>query len=118
MDPAFRDTKFEPIKGFRKVLSLEGSYSPVFLIYRRSIAQALKPFRNMRKQIFTTYHISILITSANSSQSFKKYSSGKTFCVNSPWIKNIEKIYSSYVRRAKLYYLQDRTVKGARLTPH
>ena len=39
----------------------------------------------------------------------------KVLLVNSPWIKNIETISQSKVRRAKLYYLRDRTGKSARL---
>ena len=39
----------------------------------------------------------------------------KVFMLNSPWIKNINIIQSSKVRRSKLYYLRDRTGKSARL---
>jgi len=39
----------------------------------------------------------------------------KVFVVNSPWIKSIEVLSSSLVRRSKLYYLRDRTGKSARL---
>jgi len=39
----------------------------------------------------------------------------KVFVLNSPWIKSIEVLSSSVVRRAKLYYLRDRTGKSARL---
>jgi len=39
----------------------------------------------------------------------------KVFVLNSPWIKSIEVMGSSIVRRAKLYYLRDRTGKSARL---
>jgi|TARA_B100000475_G_C14979907_1_gene307809 large subunit ribosomal protein L19 len=39
----------------------------------------------------------------------------KVFVLNSPWIKNIEVLSSSIVRRSKLYYLRDRTGKSARL---
>jgi len=39
----------------------------------------------------------------------------KVFLVNSPWIKNIEIISRAKVRRAKLYYLRERTGKAARL---
>jgi large subunit ribosomal protein L19 len=39
----------------------------------------------------------------------------KVFLLNSPWIKSIEVISSSIVRRSKLYYLRDRTGKSARL---
>lgn len=39
----------------------------------------------------------------------------KVFLLNSPWIKSIDVISSSKVRRAKLYYLRDRTGKSARL---
>ena len=39
----------------------------------------------------------------------------KVFLLNSPWIKSIEVLSSSIVRRSKLYYLRDRTGKSARL---
>ena len=39
----------------------------------------------------------------------------KVFLLNSPWIKSIEVVSSSIVRRSKLYYLRDRTGKSARL---
>jgi large subunit ribosomal protein L19 len=39
----------------------------------------------------------------------------KVFVLNSPWIKSIEVLSSSIVRRSKLYYLRDRTGKSARL---
>jgi len=39
----------------------------------------------------------------------------KVFVLNSPWIKSIEVLGNSIVRRSKLYYLRDRTGKSARL---
>ena len=39
----------------------------------------------------------------------------KVFLLNSPWIKSIEVLSSSIVRRSKLYYLRGRTGKSARL---
>ena len=39
----------------------------------------------------------------------------KVFLLNSPWIKSIEVLGSSIVRRSKLYYLRARTGKSARL---
>ena len=39
----------------------------------------------------------------------------KVFMLNSPWIKSIDVINSSIVRRSKLYYLRERTGKSARL---
>ena len=39
----------------------------------------------------------------------------KVFVLNSPWIKNIEVLGSSIVRKSKLYYLRGRTGKSARL---
>jgi large subunit ribosomal protein L19 len=39
----------------------------------------------------------------------------KVFVLNSPWIKNIEILGNSIVRRSKLYYLRERTGKSARL---
>ena len=39
----------------------------------------------------------------------------KVFVLNSPWIKSIKVLSRSKVRRAKLYYLRERTGKSARL---
>jgi large subunit ribosomal protein L19 len=39
----------------------------------------------------------------------------KVFVLNSPWIKSLEVLGSSIIRRSKLYYLRDRTGKSARL---
>jgi large subunit ribosomal protein L19 len=39
----------------------------------------------------------------------------KVFVLNSPWIKSIEVVSKSIVRRSKLYYLRERTGKSARL---
>jgi len=39
----------------------------------------------------------------------------KVFLLNSPWVKSIEILGRSKVRRAKLYYLRERTGKSARL---
>ena len=39
----------------------------------------------------------------------------KVFVLNSPWIKNIEVLRRSKVKRSKLYYLRERTGKSARL---
>ncbi len=39
----------------------------------------------------------------------------KVFLLNSPWIKSIEVLGNSIVRRSKLYYLRERTGKSARL---
>lgn len=39
----------------------------------------------------------------------------KVFLLNSPWIKSVEILGSSIVRRSKLYYLRERTGKSARL---
>lgn len=39
----------------------------------------------------------------------------KVFIVNSPWIRTIKIISKAKVRRAKLYYLRERTGKSARL---
>jgi large subunit ribosomal protein L19 len=39
----------------------------------------------------------------------------KVFLLNSPWIKSIEVMGSSIVKRSKLYYLRERTGKSARL---
>ena len=39
----------------------------------------------------------------------------KVFVLNSPWIKSIEVLRRAKVKRAKLYYLRERTGKSARL---
>ena len=39
----------------------------------------------------------------------------KVFLLNSPWIKTIDVLSNSIVKRSKLYYLRERTGKSARL---
>jgi large subunit ribosomal protein L19 len=39
----------------------------------------------------------------------------KVFVLNSPWVKTIDVLSSSIVRRSKLYYLRERVGKSARL---
>ncbi len=39
----------------------------------------------------------------------------KVLVLNSPWVKRIEVIGSSVVKKSKLYYLRERTGKSARL---
>ena len=39
----------------------------------------------------------------------------KVFVLNSPWVKSIDVISRSIVKRSKLYYLRERTGKSARL---
>lgn len=39
----------------------------------------------------------------------------KVFVLNSPWVKTVEVMRRSKVKRAKLYYLRERTGKSARL---
>ena len=46
---------------------------------------------------------------------FQGGASEKVFLLNSPWIKSIEILSNSIVKRSKLYYLRERTGKSARL---
>jgi len=39
----------------------------------------------------------------------------KVFVLNSPWVKSIDVMSRSVVKRSKLYYLRERTGKSARL---
>ena len=39
----------------------------------------------------------------------------KVFLLNSPWVRSIEVLSRSLVKRSKLYYLRERTGKSARL---
>lgn len=39
----------------------------------------------------------------------------KVFILNSPWVKEIKVVSKAKVKRAKLYYLRERTGKSARL---
>ena len=39
----------------------------------------------------------------------------KVFVLNSPWVKDISVLRRAKVKRAKLYYLRERTGKSARL---
>jgi large subunit ribosomal protein L19 len=41
----------------------------------------------------------------------------KVFVLNSPWVKDISVLRRAKVKRAKLYYLRERTGKSARLKP-
>ena len=41
----------------------------------------------------------------------------KTFLLNSPLIKDIKVVREGFVRRAKLYYLRDKTGKAAKVRP-
>ena len=41
----------------------------------------------------------------------------KVFILNSPWVKTMEVLRRAKVKRAKLYYLRERTGKSARLKP-
>ena len=51
------------------------------------------------------------------SRQYQKQGGGieKIFIVNSPWVKEVKVLSRAKVRRAKLYYLRERTGKSARL---
>jgi large subunit ribosomal protein L19 len=55
----------------------------------------------------------------NSTSTVRKMFQGggveKLFVMDSPWIKSVEVVSSSIVKRSKLYYLRERTGKSARL---
>jgi|TARA_B110000444_G_C18780029_1_gene566963 large subunit ribosomal protein L19 len=59
------------------------------------------------------------ISKINSTVTVRKMFQGggveKVFLLNSPWIKEIKIISRAKVKRAKLYYLRERTGKSARL---
>ena len=67
--------------------------------------------------VFISKHLSS--TKVDSTITVRKMFQGggteKVFLLNSPWIKSIEVLSSSVVRRSKLYYLRERTGKSARL---
>jgi len=76
------------------------------------------------KERFQVYEGVIISKHRNSSQidstiTVRKMFQGggieKVFVLNSPWIKSIEVLRRSKVKRAKLYYLRERTGKSARL---
>jgi ribosomal protein L19 len=109
--------ELNPLRDFEMVLSLRRFlFACFFDIIVGQQPQALKQFRDMREQIFTTVpHLPPRSQVLTVRKILRGVSSEKTFCVNSPWVKSVERVYSSHVRRAKLYYLRGRTVKGARL---
>ena len=92
----------------------------IYLELPKEVAEGEKKDKE-RIQAFEGVVISQHLSSTNidSTITLRKMFQGggteKVFVLNSPWIKNIEILSNSIVRRSKLYYLRERTGKSARL---
>jgi large subunit ribosomal protein L19 len=92
----------------------------IYLELPKEVAEGEKKEKE-RIQVFEGVVISRHLTSnkIDSTITVRKMFQGggteKVFVLNSPWIKSIEVLGRSIVRRSKLYYLRDRTGKSARL---
>ncbi len=83
------------------------------------IHQKIKEGDKQRIQIFEGVVIAKKGSNIRFSFTVRKNSYGvgveKTFLAHSPLIEKIEFVYSGKVRRAKLYYLRDKTGKDAKI---
>ena len=92
----------------------------IYLELPKEVAEGEKKEKE-RIQVFEGIVISKHLSSQkiDSTMTVRKMFQGggteKVFLLNSPWIKSIEVLSSSIVRRSKLYYLRERTGKSARL---
>jgi large subunit ribosomal protein L19 len=92
----------------------------IYLELPKTVAEGEKKDKE-RIQAFEGVVISKHLTSSkiDSTITVRKMFQGggveKVFVLNSPWVKSIEVLGNSIVRRSKLYYLRDRTGKSARL---
>ena len=92
----------------------------IYLELPKEVAEGEKKEKE-RIQVFEGIVISKHLSSQkiDSTMTVRKMFQGggeeKVFLLNSPWIKSVEVLGSSIVRRSKLYYLRERTGKSARL---
>tara|TARA_B110000977_G_scaffold191386_1_gene263454 strand:- start:278 stop:664 length:387 start_codon:yes stop_codon:yes gene_type:complete len=92
----------------------------IYLELPKEVAEGEKKEKE-RIQVFEGIVISkhLASTKIDSTVTVRKMFQGggteKVFVLNSPWVKSIEVLSSSIVRRSKLYYLRERTGKSARL---
>ena len=92
----------------------------IYLELPKEVAEGEKKEKE-RIQVFEGVVISKHLSSQkiDSTMTVRKMFQGggteKVFLLNSPWIKSVEILGSSIVRRSKLYYLRERTGKSARL---
>jgi|TARA_B110000003_G_C16495555_1_gene475258 large subunit ribosomal protein L19 len=92
----------------------------IYLELPKEVAEGEKKDKE-RIQVFEGIVISkhLASTKIDSTVTVRKMFQGggteKVFVLNSPWVKSIEVLSSSIVRRSKLYYLRERTGKSARL---
>ena len=92
----------------------------IYLELPKEVAEGEKKDKE-RIQVFEGIVISkhLASTKIDSTVTVRKMFQGggteKVFLLNSPWIKKIEVLGKSIVRRSKLYYLRERTGKSARL---
>ena len=116
-------TKLENYQGISKIPNLSLGDKVKIVSYldlpKESIDE--EKIENERIQIFEGIVISKHLDSTKIDATItvrKMYQGGgieKVFLLKSPWIKKIDIVCSSIVRRSKLYYLRERTGKSARL---
>ena len=83
------------------------------------VSNRIKEGNRERTQIFEGTGIKIQGTGARKTFTVRKLSNGvgveKTFPIHSPNVEGVEVTRQGKVRRAKLYYLRERTGKSARV---
>ncbi len=83
------------------------------------VSNRIKEGNRERTQIFEGTVIKIQGTGARKTFTVRKLSNGvgveKTFPVHSPNVEDVKVVRPGKVRRAKLYYLRERTGKAARV---
>ena len=83
------------------------------------VSNRIKEGNRERTQIFEGTVIKIQGTGARKTFTVRKLSNGvgveKTFPINSPNVEGVQVVREGKVRRAKLYYLRERTGKSARV---
>lgn len=83
------------------------------------VSNRIKEGNRERTQIFEGTVIKIQGTGARKTFTVRKLSNGvgveKTFPIHSPNVEDVQVVRQGKVRRAKLYYLRERTGKSARV---
>ena len=83
------------------------------------VSNRIKEGNRERTQIFEGTVIKIQGTGARKTFTVRKFSNGvgveKTFPIHSPNVEDVKVVRYGKVRRAKLYYLRERTGKAARV---
>jgi ribosomal protein L19 len=71
----------------------------------------------MRNQFYSTFGTTITVRKMLKGDGRSNRGCEKIFLLDSPWVKDIDIVSSAKVRRSKLYFLRQRTGKGAKLKP-